>query len=305
MDSVGIDLVHELIELQGSNRRQSLAARRRRYDRAEAVFAGGGDGRPRSVDAGGCRAEWIVEPSHPAQRVLAYFHGGGYQLGSPRSHHHLARALGKAAGACVLSVEYRLAPEHPFPAAVEDTVMTTRWLARELSGPIVLGGDSAGGGLVIATLLALRDGGDPLPSAAACLSPWVDLTGESASLLSLASRDPLLEREELMTMAAAYLNGADPREPLASPIFASLDGLPPLLIQAGGDEILRDDARSLSRAAKAANVEVTLQEWPDMVHVWQWYFPVLEEGRRAITSIGAFLRQHSPEAQHERHGVGV
>ncbi len=284
-------LVRELLALQAPLRAMPLADRRRQYDRAEWVL--GADLAPGDViDADGCAAEWVLAQRDPAQPVVVYLHGGGYSLGSPRSHRHLAASLGRAVDAAVLSVDYRRAPEFPFPAAVDDALAATRWLLDRTDGPIVLAGDSAGGGLVVASMIALRDAGLPLPAAGICLSPWVDLTCAAGALTALAARDPLLSLAELQRMAASYLGDADPRHPLASPAFAALAGLPPLLIQVGTDELLLDDARTLARAARAADVEVTLQEWPGMIHVWQWYFPVLDEGRRAIADVGAFIRRH-------------
>jgi acetyl esterase/lipase/acyl-CoA synthetase (AMP-forming)/AMP-acid ligase II len=343
-------LLRELMALQAPLRAMSLADRRRQYERAERVL--GADMAPGEVvDAGGCAAEWVLAQRNPAQPVVVYFHGGGYSLGSPRSHRHLAAAIGRAAGAAVLSVDYRRAPESAFPAAVDDAVAVTRWLLGRTCAPVVLAGDSAGGGLVVATMVALRDacaspargvlspasvggvpalasvggvpalasvggvpalasvGGVPalapvggvstppaavpMPVAGVCLSPWVDLACTADAHTRLAERDPLLNSAELKRMAAAYLREADPRNPLASPAFADLAGLPPLLIQVGTDEILLDDARGLADAARAAGVEVTLEEWPEMVHTWQWYFPILEEGRRAVANCAAFIRRRA------------
>ncbi len=220
------------------------------------------------INAGGCPAEWVLARRDPAQPVVVYFHGGGYSLGSPRSHRHLASAIGCAADAAVLSLDYRRAPEFAFPAAVDDAIAATRSLLGSTDAPVVLAGDSAGGGLVVSTMIALREAGLPLPTAGVCLSPWVDLTCSAEAHTRLATRDPLLSPEELRRMAGSYLRDADPRHPLASPAFAKLAGLPPLLIQVGTEEILLDDARKLAGLARAEGVEVTLQEWPDMIHVF-------------------------------------
>jgi len=289
-----IGLVRELIELQAPLRSAPVAERRRQYDRAEQTF--GGHNEPgKVIDANGCPAEWVRAQREPSQPVVLYIHGGGYSLGSTRSHRHLAAAIGHAADAAVLSIDYRLAPESPFPAAVEDATAATRWLLTQTHGPVILAGDSAGGGLVLATLISLRDSGERLPAAAVCMSPWLDLTCTADALTRIAARDPLLTRAELKRMADAYLRGADPQQPLASPIFADLAGLPPLLIQAGSDELLLDDARTLAEHARAHNVEITLEEWPNMIHVWQWYHPVLREGRDAITAIATFINRHSTQ----------
>jgi acetyl esterase/lipase len=302
-----IELVRELIALQAPLRAMPLVNRRWQYDYAD--IAMGEDVPPGEiVDAGGCTAEWVVARQSLAQPVVLYLHGGGYSLGSSHSHRHLAAAIGRAADVAVLSVDYRRAPEFAFPTAVDDTVAATRWLRERIDAPVVLAGDSAGGGLVVATMIALRDTGLSLPAAGVCLSPWVDLTCTSDAHTRLAERDPLLSSAELKRMADAYLCDVDPCQPLASPAFADLSGLPPLLIQVGTEEILLDDARTLAGAARAAGVEVALQEWPEMIHAWHWYFPVLEEGRRAIVAIGEFIRRHATsknlasESRHSQRG---
>lgn len=289
--------IRELMELQRPVRGMSIAERRRQLDRAERSFAGdapsapGAADEPALIDAGGVVAEWVIGRGGPQQPVVLFFHGGGYTVGSRRSHRHLAAAVGRAAGAAVLLVEYRLAPEHPFPAALDDALAAARWLRAQGSMPIVFAGDSAGGGIVMATLLRLRDAGEELPAAAVCLSPWVDLRCASSSYERLAARDPMLAPEELREMARGYLGGADARDPLASPVLADLRGLPPLLVQVGSEEILLEDARALAAAARRDGVDVTLEEWPDMVHVWHWFFPVLAEGQQAIEAIGEFARR--------------
>ncbi|HTA98253.1 MAG TPA: alpha/beta hydrolase fold domain-containing protein [Solirubrobacteraceae bacterium] len=292
MASGDIELVRELIALQAPLRAMPLVNRRRQYDYAD--IAMGEDAPPgEMVDAGGCAAEWVLARQSLAQPVLVYLHGGGYSLGSSRSHRHLAAAIGRVADVAVLSVDYRRAPEFAFPAAVDDTVTAIRWLLERTNAPVVLAGDSAGGGLVVAGMIALRDAGLPLPAAGVCLSPWVDLTGRADAHVRLAERDPLLSSVELKRMADAYLRDADPHQRLASPVFADLSGLPPLLIQVGTEEILLDDARTLADAARRARVEVRLEEWSEMIHAWHWYFPVLDEGRRAIIAIGEFIRDHA------------
>jgi acetyl esterase/lipase len=284
----------------------TVAERRAQYDRAERVFPLApeigvktvaipsplrGEGRGRGEIA----AEWLEPPAARGGAALLYLHGGGYVIGSPRSHRHLAAALGAAAGAATLVPEYRLAPEHPFPAAVEDAVAAYRWLlARGVApGGIAIAGDSAGGGLTVATLLALRDRGLPLPAAGVCISPWVDLTCGGASYASRAASDPIVTQAGIVEMARAYLGAADPRAPLASPLFADLAGLPPLLVHVGSDEVLLDDAVALAERARAAGVAATLEIWPDMIHVWHWFHPMLDEGRKAIAGIGDFVRRRT------------
>jgi acetyl esterase/lipase len=227
--------------------------------------------------------------------AVVYFHGGGYSIGSPRSHRHLAAAIGRAAGAAVLLPDYRLAPEHAFPAAVDDAVAAYRGLLDRGQAPArtVFAGDSAGGGLTVAALLALRERSLPLPAAAACISPWVDLSCGGASYATRAASDPIVTRQGVMEMARAYLGAADPRTPLASPLFADLAGLPPLLIQVGSEEVLLDDAVGLAERAKGAGVATTLEIWPGMIHVWHWFLPMLDEARSAIDAVGAFIHIHT------------
>lgn len=292
MVSSELALIRELIAVQESYRLLSLVERRLQYDRAEVVFAQAARPIGERIVAGGCQAEWIGHSRVASKPVLVYLHGGAYTLGSPRSHRHLAVAIGDSAGTSILSLDYRLAPEHPFPAAVEDSVAAYLWLLEAGVDPleVVLAGDSAGGGLVIATMLSLVRTGTKMPAAGVCISPWVDLTCAGDSHVTNAGRDPILRTQELQYMADMYVGSEDPRNPLASPIFANLHGLPPLLIQVGSDEILLDDARGLARAARAAGVGITLEEWSDMIHVWHWYFAILKEGRQAIDAIGQFIR---------------
>jgi phosphinothricin tripeptide acetyl hydrolase len=281
-----VELIRELIALQPASGQETLAEHRARYDRAEASFAADAPRPGPIVDAGGCAAEWTLPPRDGTPVVL-YVHGGGYLAGSPRSHRHLAAAIGKAASASVLTIDYRLAPEHRFPAAVHDTVAACRWLLTR-GVEVVLVGDSAGGGLVVAALLALRGDGHR-PVAGVCLSPWVDLTCGSGSHTQRAAWDPVLSTSELRAMAAEYLGAVDPQHPLASPVYAHLADLPPLLVMVGSDEILLDDARTLVARARHVGVDAILDEWPGMIHVWPWWFPVLDDGRRAIQTIGAFV----------------
>jgi epsilon-lactone hydrolase len=223
---------------------------------------------------------------------VLYLHGGGYVIGSLRSHRHLAAAIAGAAGASALSLDYRRAPEDPFPAAVDDAVASYRWLLEQgiTPGRIVIAGDSAGGGLTVATLVALKDARVPLPAGGVCISPWVDLTFSGASYETKAAVDPIVRRPGIDEMARAYLGKTDPRTPLASPAFADLRGLPPLLIHVGSDEVLLDDAVQLALRAKAAGVSAMLEVWDRMIHVWHWFLPMLEEADSAIQGIGRFCR---------------
>jgi acetyl esterase/lipase len=248
-----------------------------------------------AVHAGGVPAEWVVAPGADPQRVVLYLHGGGYVVGSLATHRGLAGRLSRAAAARVLLLAYRLAPEHPFPAALDDATAAYRWLLASGIKPtrLAIAGDSAGGGLTIATLVALRNAGTPLPAASVCLSPWIDLEGTGASVTTKAHLDPVVQPDVLRQLAAWYLGGADPHTPLAAPLYADLRGLPPLLVQVGTAEILLDDATRLVDRATAAGVAVTLEAWDDMVHVWQLFASMLQEGQQAIDAIGAFIRKHA------------
>ena len=244
------------------------------------------------VTANGVRAEWSSTPGAAADAALVYLHGGGYVIGSLDSHRHLVTEAGRAAGCWALMLDYRLAPEHPFPAAVEDAVQGYRYLlARGVKpGRIAIAGDSAGGGLVVAAMVAIRDAGLPQPSCGWCISPWVDMEALGETMTSRAGTDPMVQKAGILDMARLYLNGADPWSPLASPIYADLTGLAPLLIQVGAAETLLDDALALAKRAGIADVYVDLQVWPEMVHVWHLFHPELKAGLRAIEEGGAFVR---------------
>ena len=247
------------------------------------------------VDAGGVPAEWIAAPGTDADRIIYYLHGGGYAIGSINTHREMISRLSRASGARALAIDYRLAPEHPFPAAIEDATTAYRWLLSTGVDParVVIAGDSAGGGLTVATLISLRDAGDPLPAAAVCLSPWVDLEMTGDSMTTKAEADPMITQKDVLEGAQAYLNGADPRAPLASPIHADLSGLPPLLIHVGTAEVLLDDSTRLAERARSAGVDVTLEPWDDMIHVFQFFASMLPEAQQAIDRMGEFVRQHT------------
>jgi acetyl esterase/lipase len=248
------------------------------------------------ADAGGVPAEWVAAAGVDSRRVLLYLHGGAYQVGSPASSRRMIALISAAARVRVLSVGYRLAPEHPFPAAVDDALTAYRFLLHGDAGhgdagpaAIAIAGDSAGGGLALATLVALRDAGDPLPAAAVAISPWTDLalTGESVS--TRAGVDVMIKPDGMRESAATYLAGADPRHPYASPLYADLHGLPPILIHVGDAEVILDDSTRFAAKARAAGVDVTLEVWDQMPHVWHAFAGLLPESGQAIERIGTWL----------------
>jgi len=241
------------------------------------------------VDIHGIPAEWIEAP--PAEAgVIFYLHGGAYALGSINGHREFIARLALAAHSKALAINYRLAPEHPFPAALDDALASYRWLLSQGfdTSRIVIAGDSAGGGLAVATLVALRDAGDPLPAGAVCLSPWVDLALTSASIYQNSRLDPILDPKSLEMYAGYYAGSRELAFPLISPLYADLKGLPPLLIQIGTDEILLDEAILLADKARKAGVRVILKTWDGMFHVFQ-LFSFIPETKEAVKQFAGFI----------------
>lgn len=273
-----------------------LAERRQRLDALGQAYALAPDVSVTPVDANGVPAEWTSTPTADVSRVILFLHGGGYVSGSIASHRHLVAEAGRAAGARTLALDYRRAPEHPFPAAVDDAMAGYRFLLSTGVAPsrICIAGDSAGGGMTLASLVTIRDAGLTLPGCAWCISPWVDLECIGASMASKSAADPMIQRDYLREIGGMYLNGADPRSPLAAPLHAEFAGLPPMLIQVGTAETLLDDAVRLAGRAAEADVRVTLETWPGMIHVWHLFHPQLAEGRRAIAAAGRFIRAAMP-----------
>lgn len=246
------------------------------------------------VDAPGVRAEWVSLKGGSRQPVILYFHGGGYCIGSAETHRDLVSRLCRAAKAQALSVDYRLAPEDPHPAAVEDGVAAYRWLRKQgiPAGSIAVAGDSAGGGLTLATLLALRDAGDELPAAGICISPVTDLAKEGESMRTRIDLDPMVNPQSSTRYAQMYLSGGDTKAPLASPLYAKLKGLPPLLIIVGTSEVLFDDSTRFAKKAKEEGLTCELEVWEEMIHIWP-FFAELPEARRAIDRMAAFIGKHA------------
>ena len=249
----------------------------------ERVFAGGVDG------------EWIIPADAPEDKAILYFHGGGFRIGSVASHRDLIARIALASGCRVLAINYRLAPEHRFPAALDDALVAYGWMLDRGLKPdsVVFAGDSAGGNLVLAAMLALRERGLPLPIAAALMSPWTDLAATGTSYVTRAEVDPIHQRPMILALAKNYLGGqGDPCDPLVSPLYADLAGLPPLLIQVGDRETVLDDSVMFADLARAAGVDVHLEVWDGMIHVFQMFGAELAEAHRAIASIAQFLNRH-------------
>jgi monoterpene epsilon-lactone hydrolase len=269
--------------------------RRKRLDDVGSVWPVADDVKFTAVDVSGVPGEWSIVPGSDPSRVLMFFHGGGYCSGSIVSHRRLVTEAGRAAGVRTLSVAYRLAPEHPFPAAYDDALTAWRFLRNQNipAAHIAIGGDSAGAGLTVALISRLRDAHEELPGCAWLISPWADLTLSGSTLATKSAIDPLIHKEYLNELADAYLPpGMDRKDPRVSPLYADLKGFPPILIQVGSAETLLDDAARFAAVAGAADVRVTLEIWPQMIHAWPLWNAHLEPGRRALARAGAFIREH-------------
>jgi epsilon-lactone hydrolase len=279
--------------LLGSKPRpEGWAERRQRLDEVGSVWPVADDVKLSAVDLDGVPGEWSIAPGSDASRVLMFFHGGGYCSGSIASHRRMVTEAGRAAGARTLAVGYRLAPEHPFPAAFDDALVAWRFLRRQgvAAARIAIGGDSAGGGLTTALINRLRASGQEQPACAWLASPWTDLTMSGSTMASKDSADPLIHKPYLEELAGAYLPATfDRKDPRVSPLFADLTGFPPVLVQVGSEETLLDDAVRFAAAAGAANVAVTLEIWPHMIHAWPLWNARLDAGRRALVRAGAFI----------------
>ena len=279
-------------QIADRTRATEIPQMRRDYDARGLAFGLPSDVKVEPLSANGVKAEWTATPGADASKVILFLHGGGYVIGSLDSHRHLVAECGRTAGVRTLAIDYRMAPEHPFPAAVEDTVAAYRFLLSSgvAAGKICIAGDSAGGGLVVGGILAIRDAGLPLPACAWCISPWVDMEARGQSFTDRAATDPTVQAPTIRFMAETYLAGADPRSAHAAPHYGDLRGLPPMMIQVGACETLLDDSIQLARAAGIADVAVDLQIWPEMIHVWHTYHTELSAGKRAIAAGGAFVK---------------
>ncbi len=295
MSQQQLDAITQMLRSQSLLEAPSLADMRAGLEQMAAAFPVAPDVECEPVNAGGMKAEWVTAPGAAADRAILYLHGGGYMIGSINSHRDLAARLSRAAEARTLIIDYRLAPENPFPAAVEDATAAYRWLVKSGVKPkrIAVAGDSAGGGLTLATLVALRDAGDPLPAAGVAISPWTDMEGTGDSIKTRAAADPMVQKAGLDLMAKAYLAGKDPRTPLAAPLYANLSGIPPLYILVGDAEILLDDASRVAERARKAGVDVTYECADRMIHVWPLFAAMLDEGQEAIERIGEYVRKRT------------
>jgi len=271
------------------------AQRRQRIDEVCSAWPVADDIRLEPVDIAGTPGEWSLAPGSDPSRVLLFFHGGGYCSGSILSHRRMVSEAGRAARVRTLAIAYRLAPENKFPAALEDAIAAWNFLRGQAIAPdgIAIGGDSAGGGLTVSLICRLRDAGEALPGCAWLVSPWTDLTLSGATLAAKDAVDPLINKPYLKELADAYLPAdTDRNDPRVSPLFADLRGLPATLIQVGSAETLLADATRFAEAAGAAEVPVTLQIWPEMIHAWHVWNARLAAGRKALAAAGDFMRHH-------------
>jgi monoterpene epsilon-lactone hydrolase len=269
--------------------------RRRRLDEIGSYWPAADDAEFEAVDVDGVPGEWSIVRGSDVSRALLYLHGGGYCSGSIVSHRRMVTEAGRAAGVRTLAIGYRLAPEHPFPAALDDALTAWRFLGDHgiTAAHIAIGGDSAGGGLTVALVNRLREGKEELPGCMWLVSPWTDLTLSGTTLVTNDAADPIIHRSYLVELADAYVPvGMARTDPRISVLYADLKGLPPMLVQVGSAETLLDDSTRLTAAAGAAAVPVTLEIWPHMIHAWHLWNAHLEPGREALASAGAFIRRH-------------
>jgi monoterpene epsilon-lactone hydrolase len=293
IDRSEIQAIRDL--LSSKPRPVGWAQRRARLDEVGAYWPVADDVELNPVDLDGVPGEWSMVPGTDPSRVLVFFHGGGYCSGSVRSHRRMATEAGRAAGVRTLAVGYRLAPEHPFPAARDDALTAWHWLRKQGidAAHIAVGGDSAGANLSVALINQLRADSEELPACAWLVSPWTDLTMSGSTMTTKDAVDPLMHKGYLQELANAYVPaGMESNDPRISVLYADLHGLPPALIQVGSDETLLDDASRFATAAGAADVPVTLEIWPHMIHAWHLWNAHLDAGRRALASAAAFIRRH-------------
>ena len=293
MPSAEFNQVVELIKSAPETSHLSFPERRAKEKKDAALLPLAKDVTVEPFTIGEIPAAWFNTPDMQPEKVLLYFHGGGYCLGSIATHQTLISHIAKATNIRCLAVDYRLAPENPFPAAVQDASSAYEWLISDVTSPrkIVIGGDSAGGGLAVATLLDLKSRGVPLPAAAVCLSPWCDLELSGDSYKTKIEEDPLVDIKQIPAFVNAYLGKANPKSPLANPLFGNLSGLPPMLVQVGSAEVLLDDAKRLVANAKMSAVDAVLEVWDEMFHVWQYHAYKMPEAQEALETIAGFIER--------------
>ncbi len=298
MASPQLQNIIEMIKAQPVREGVPIEETRAAFEQLATIFPVADDVKREKVDANGVPGEWITPPGVSGDITVYYLHGGGYSIGSVSTHARMVSLIAKAADARAFAVDYRLAPENPFPAGLDDAVAGYRWLLGQGVDParLVIGGDSAGGGLTFATLLRLREAGDPLPAAAVLLSPWTDLEGTGESIKTRRETDPMIDPTSMPEMARSYYRDEDVRNPLVSPLHADFTGLPPMLIQVGDAEVLLDDSTRVYKRADAAGVDVTLEVNDEMIHVFQFFAPLLPEAVAAIARIGEFAKSHAGAA---------
>jgi len=298
MASPQLQNIIEMIKSQPLREDAPIEETRANSEALAAAFPVADDVSREKADADGVSGEWITPPGVSGDITVYWLHGGGYSIGSVNTH---ARTVSQIAAACdarAFAVDYRLAPENPFPAGLDDAVAGYRWLLGQGVDParLVIGGDSAGGGLTLATLQRLREAGDPLPAATVLLSPWTDLEGTGESIKTRREADPMIDPDMMPEMARGYHPDGDLRNPLVSPLHADFTGLPPMLIQVGDAEVLLDDSTRVAQRAEAAGVDVTLEVNDEMIHVFQLFAPLLPEAVAAIARIGEFAKSHAGAA---------
>jgi epsilon-lactone hydrolase len=294
MASSQLEAIIQMIKSRPREERLDIPEARKGFEMLASVFPVAADIKREPASADGVPGEWITAPNSTDATTILYLHGGGYTIGSVNTHADMVSRICRASGARAFSLDYRLAPEHPYPAAVEDAAKAYRWLLGQGIRPesMVISGDSAGGGLTAATLLALKKAGDPLPGAAVLLSPWTDLEATGDSMKTRAEADPMISADPAKTMAKLYAGDVSLTDPLVSPLYGDFHGLPPMLIQVGDAEVLLDDSTRVAEKAKAAGVDVTLEVWDEMIHVFQIFAPMLPEGQQAIDKIGEWVKRH-------------
>ncbi len=298
MASPQLQNIIEMIKAQPVREDAPPEETRANFEKLAMAFPVAEDVKREKTDANGVPGEWLTPTGVSGDITVYYLHGGGYSIGSVNTHARMVALIAAACDARAFAVDYRLAPENPFPAGLDDAVAGYRWLLGQGVDParLVIGGDSAGGGLTLATLLRLREAGDPLPAATVLLSPWTDLEGAGDSIKTRREADPMIDPTGMPEMARSYYRDEDVRNPLVSPLHADFTGLPPMLIQVGDAEVLLDDSTRVARRADAAGVDITLEVNDEMIHVFQFFAPLLPEAVAAIERIGEFAKVHAGAA---------